>query len=95
MGTHKICAAVNNGAPHQNARCDRTWAAVCGRSTTARVSAIGAAVKGNSEVRFWCRIKRCYHRLSHRPAERTWDAVGGEFQRFCITFCSISAAIIF
>ena len=57
MGTHKICVAVNNGAPHQNARCDRTWAAVCGRSTTARVSAIGAAVKGNSEVRFWCRIK--------------------------------------
>ena len=39
MGTHKICAALNNGAPHQNAHCDRLWGAVCGCFANAKVSA--------------------------------------------------------
>lgn len=39
MGTHKICTTVNKRAPHRNTPCRRTWGAVCGRSTTARVSA--------------------------------------------------------
>ena len=55
MGTHKICVAVNNRVVRRNTPCRRTWTAVCGRSTTARVSAHyghWGAVKGTSEVRF-------------------------------------------
>ena len=39
MGTRKIYVAVNKRVPHRNPPCDRLWAAVCGRSTTAKVSA--------------------------------------------------------
>lgn len=39
MGTGKICVTVNKRASPQNPPCHRLWGAVCGRSTTARVSA--------------------------------------------------------
>lgn len=61
----------------------------------ANVRGSAEAGQGNSEVRFWCRIKRCYHRLSHRPATRAGFRLYGEFQRFCVTISPISDAIAF
>lgn len=41
------------------------------------------------------RKKRCYHRLTHRPATRAGFRLYGEFQRFCVTISPISDAIAF
>lgn len=55
--------------------CGRSKAPCRGRTAKLQYSLLDPGLGGEPRGRKWCRIKRCNHRHSHRPAMRVGDAM--------------------